>query len=58
MTKKDYILIADVIRELKIDNYGITTFHINAIENLFLKKMKENNPNFDCDKFRKYINEN
>ncbi len=62
MTKKDYILIADVLREFKKTKstkniamtgyYAITTRYIT---DLFIKKISKENPIFDGKKFIKYI---
>lgn len=56
MTKKDYELIASVIRELKSDGYGVTDFDGNAIENAFVEYLKKDNPLFNCNKFSEFIN--
>jgi len=48
MTRKDYIKIADIIIETKAYN------NVNFIVSL-QTMLKDDNPNFDADRFDKYI---
>lgn len=66
MTKKDYELIANVIRKLKSVGYYVEEFDtrnvvfnwedIAAIKLAFIEELKLNNPRFDSTKFEEYIN--
>jgi len=63
MTKKDYILIAEVFRPLveSIKGDRILTqeelrFVINQTINMMGRKLQEDNPRFDFNRFIDYIN--
>jgi hypothetical protein len=45
MSKKDYILIADILKTHNANQTMVATF---------AKELKEQNPKFDADKFVKY----
>lgn len=53
MSKRDYILIAKILRAEK---WKFNSFHYNPwgdYVKAFAKSLKEENPNFDVDKFYK-----
>lgn len=65
MTKKDFILIAEILRkahsnfEGKPDtasdyNQGALTA-INQVRNMLEEKLRETNPRFDAERFRAHI---
>ena len=53
MTRKDYILIASVIRDLALDEE-----QKEHIIRRFIAQLKADNPNFEPVRFRKMIMEN
>lgn len=60
MTKKDYILIANVLKNkyeevMKWDNFEARSLTLAYIED-FAKMLKQDNTKFNKDKFYKFIN--
>jgi len=57
MTKKDYIKIADTIKDISFDlSLGVNTDEKNTIVNNFSFMLKADNSRFDKVKFWDYIN--
>lgn len=54
MTKKDYIAIAEIIKvNTYVSDYNVLRLHpINLISDISVY-LKQDNPNFDEDKFKK-----
>ncbi len=50
MTKKDYVMIADIIRHSKTETNMPSTWYITE---MLAKELKRRNPKFDMWKFKK-----
>ena len=54
MTKKDYILLANIFRDVR-KNVALDTFTIAHIEGYFASVLKSNNERFDISKWLNHI---
>jgi len=59
MTKKDYIKIADILRKFHsnavVNNNAEMIYVIEGIANDFADMLKEDNANFDRNRFNAYL---
>jgi hypothetical protein len=61
MTKKDYIAIADAIREARKDattaqpDSASVSYGIDLVQREIVRVLRADNPRFDADRFHAYI---